>query len=82
MWRKNEKVRKENRTKWFNKVSKKLLRGEEVDQDIWQDAILYGINPSSLPDAIKFKEMTPQQRETMRANMFEKAEALDHFGIE
>jgi len=82
VWRQNEQVWRENSTKWYNKVSKKLLRGEEVSQDLWQDAILYGINPSSLPDAIKFKEMTPQERETMRANLFRKAEALQHFGIE
>lgn len=82
VWIKNMAIRADNRSKWYNKVTKTLLRGLEVDQDLWRDAILYGVDPKQIPTAIQYKEMTPQQRETMRARLFDKAEALDHFGLE
>ena len=82
IWQRNEKIRRENRSKWYNKVSKRLMDGLDVDESLWDDALLYRVDPSQLPTAIEFKEMSPQQRRTMRANLFEKAEAFDHFNVE
>jgi hypothetical protein len=82
IWIRNEKIRKENRNKWYNKVSRRFLDGLEITTDLWDDAILYRIDPASLPTAIQFKEMTPQQRRTLKANLFEKADAFEHFNLE
>jgi hypothetical protein len=82
IWRKDREIMRDNRRKWYDKVTRKLQRGLEVGADLWHDAILYRVDPSQIPEAYKFKEMTPQQRETLRANLFERAEAFEHFGVE
>jgi hypothetical protein len=82
IWRRDMEIMRENRRKWYDRVTKRLIRGLEVDEDLWHDAILYRVDPTQIPDAFRYKEMTPQQRETLRARLFERAEAMDHFGVE
>jgi len=81
-WIEDAKIMQENRQKWFNKMSKRLIEGKELDPDLIQDAFLYRIDPSQLPKSIIYKQMSPQQRETLRARLFDRAEAFDRFMLE
>ena len=82
IWRRDMEVAKENRQKWYTKVIKQLQQGREITPDMQQDAILYRVDPRLIPDSYRWREMTPQQRETLRTRLFNRAEALEHFGIE
>jgi len=62
IWIKDTKIQRENRTKWYNKVTKALINGQEISKDLWADAYLYKIDPAQIPKAIVYKEMTPQQK--------------------
>jgi hypothetical protein len=61
---------------------KKLLAGESLDYDLIQDGIMYQVDMRQIPNSYKFRQMTPQQREVLRARLLDKAEALDHFNLE
>ena len=82
IWERDRKIMQENRTKWYNKVTKRLIRGLDIDEDLWQDGILYRVDPSQIPTAYKYKQMEPREREALKARLFDKAEALDHFGLD
>lgn len=80
IWRDNMMIRRENRTKWLGKVIKNMQRGHDVTE-LLEDAALYDIDPRSIPDRLKWAEMTPEQRALLRARLLDRAEALDHFGF-
>ncbi|KKN73956.1 hypothetical protein LCGC14_0395210 [marine sediment metagenome] len=82
IWIKNTAIRSDNRHKAWRRISRKLLRGIPIGNDEWQDAILYGLDPKQIPTVLEFKLMTPLAREVKRAELFRKAEAIDHFGLE
>jgi hypothetical protein len=82
IWKRDMQVMSDNRKKWYDKVTNKLIKGVEIDEDLWQDAVLYRVDPGQIPTSYMYKEMTPQQRETLKARIFERAEAMDHFGVE
>jgi len=80
-WVEDSKRRMENRRRWYRKVTKKLVTGAPISADLMMDAIKYGIDPSNIPSSIKYRELEPAQRELLKASLFDKAEALDHFGL-
>jgi hypothetical protein len=81
IWQRNAKIMQENRNKWYSKVVKSLLDGRGLTKDLVQDGILYGVDMKLIPDAYKFRQMSPQVREVLKAKLLEKADALDHFNI-
>jgi len=82
IWSRNMKIRGDNRKACYNKITNYLIKGQVPPKDLLDDAIyLYHIDPGQLPDAYMYKQMTPQQREVLRARIFDKAEAIDHFSL-
>jgi len=45
------------------------------------DLKLYGINPQSIPNKYRWSEMTPEQRNIMKAQILDRADALDHWDV-
>lgn len=82
VWLKDRTILRENRTKWYDKVTRDLIKGKEITPDLWQDGLLYKIDPNQIPRAIQYKEMTPAQREILKTRLFDRADALDYFNLE
>jgi hypothetical protein len=80
-WKKETDIVRDNRRRWYDKVTKSLLEGKEISGDLWMDGLLYKIDPSQIPTAIKYKEMPPEMREILKTNLMDRADALDQFGL-
>ena len=80
IWDRNSKIRIENRRKVVARLIRALNKGDDLTT-IKEDLILYGVDPNSIVDRLKWSKMTPEQRVVWRTRLMERAEALDHFGF-
>ena len=79
IWRQDEKIWRENASKWYDRFTKKLMAGDPISKEMWQDGVLYGISPDGLYSAFQGRHLTPRVRELLKANTLRKAAALKHW---
>lgn len=82
IWNRNMEIRGNNRRKVLNNFTRKLVTGREIDKGDTLDLVLYGVDPRSIPDRIQWMEMTPEQRNVLKARVLDRAEAIDHFNFD
>jgi hypothetical protein len=81
-WKEAQRIRSDNRKRYWDKVVKQIVLGRELPKDLLQDAAVYSIDIDTvLKMRTKIASMTPRERNLLRAEMLKKAEALDHFII-
>jgi len=80
-WNRNMGIRRNNRKNVVNKVIRKLVNKQEITKEDLNDLILYGVDIGSIPNRWEYAEMTPEQRNVLKARLLDKAEALDHFNF-
>ena len=79
VWYEKMEVRKDNRKRWLDRVVKKMVNGQELNEDDANDAWLYGINPSVIPNRLQWAETPPAERAVMKAAILDRLDAKENF---